>query len=130
DPRRGKFARARRLLLELGVAGLAYTLLSRCQTGDLLGDGELAPDFSTWDVDGNPVTLSSLDSTPLLLHFWATWCGVCRQEFGALNALHAELVAPNATSSPKPRLYTLAADDDAAFVKSFANQFKLDFPIL
>src|SRR5690606_2017328 len=96
----------------------------------LLGDGEFAPDFSTLDVDGNRVTLSSIDSAPLLLHFWATWCGVCRQEFGALNALHAELATQDANASQKPRLYTLAADDDAAHVKSFANQYKLNFPIL
>lgn len=129
--RNRRFARARRLLLELGVAGLGYSLLTRCQTSELLEDGDVAPDFTARDIQGNEVTLGSLGGSPLLLHFWATWCGVCRQEFSALNAIHAELTlsAPD-SSHPKPRLYTLVADEDPDFVRTFAGQFKLDFPIL
>jgi peroxiredoxin len=131
DARRRKMGRARRLFLELGVAGLGYSLLTRCQTGDLLKDGDVAPDFAAADLDGNQVTLASLSTTPVLLHFWATWCGVCRQEFSALNKLHQELtLAADAAAAPKPRLYTLAADENPAFVRSFAEKFGLGFPIL
>lgn len=129
EPRQSKFARARRLALELGVVGLGYALLTRCQTGDLLDNGDVAPDFTTLDLDGNAVTLSNYATSPVLLHFWATWCGVCRQEFGALNALHEELSAATA-AIPAPRLFTLAADDDPGVLKAFAEQFKLRFPIL
>lgn len=131
DARKSKFARARRLLLELGVAGLGYALITRCQTGELLEDGEFAPDFTALDLEGRRVALSSFSETPLFLHFWATWCGVCRQEFSALNAIQHELERTSSEGAGRtPRLCTLAADGDATLVREFAQHYKLAFPIL
>lgn len=123
----------RRLFLELGVAGLGYAILTRCQTSDLLEGGEIAPEFATTDLDGTRVSLEDYAGRPLLLHFWATWCGICRQEFGALEALHRELQHSFGAGNGQnltPRLVTLAADEDPRVVQSFVREHQLSYPVL
>jgi peroxiredoxin len=47
--------------------------------------GDIAPDFTLKDLDGNTVTLSSLRGKKVILNFWATTCPYCIIEMPALN---------------------------------------------
>ena len=39
-----------------------------------------APDFTVYDVSGNPVKLSDYFGKPIVLNFWASWCGPGQME--------------------------------------------------
>ena len=63
-----------------------------------------APDFSLPLYGGNRassghLSLSELRGTPVVLNFWATWCGPCRREFPALQTAAARFGACQAGSS-------------------------------
>ena len=52
--------------------------------------GKPFPDFTVTDCDGNAFTLSEelKDHEAVLINFWATWCGPCRNEFPAINKVY------------------------------------------
>lgn len=47
--------------------------------------GDIAPDFTLKDLNGDTVTLSSLKGKKVILNFWATTCPYCKIEMPALN---------------------------------------------
>ena len=50
-----------------------------------------APDFTVYDADGNEVKLSDYLGKPVVLNFWASWCGPCKMEMPDFNEKYQEL---------------------------------------
>jgi cytochrome c biogenesis protein CcmG/thiol:disulfide interchange protein DsbE len=85
--------------------------------------GFLAPDFTLTALDGATVRLSDLRGKPVLINFWASWCGPCRAEMPHLQAVfeaHADdglvVLGVNQLESPPA-------------VARFVEEFGLTFPI-
>lgn len=50
-----------------------------------------APDFVVYDAEGNELRLSDYEGKPVVLNFWASWCGPCRSEMPEFNEKYQEL---------------------------------------
>ena len=72
------------------VAGWAGVLMARNSVASGGAHiGQAAPNFALADLDGNPVRLSDLRGRPVIVNFWASWCGPCVEEFPMLRqAVH------------------------------------------
>lgn len=51
---------------------------------------ELAPDFEMVDRDGNRIKLSDMRGKPVVLNFWASWCGPCKSEMPDFEEAYKE----------------------------------------
>lgn len=92
------------------------------QTGSFLLN-KPAPDFDLEMLDGKRVRLSDFRGKPVLLNFWASWCGPCRRELPLITKLHRELEGKG--------LVVLGLNDELkSTARKFANENGLSFPTL
>jgi len=75
------------VLLAVGRAAEAKRTVPPASTGlRAIALGRPAPDFS-FDLGSGSERLSALAGRAVVLNFWATWCGPCRDELDAFEAL-------------------------------------------
>lgn len=80
----------RSLMLVLGVQLMALSVLAgplEPPKGIRHYEIGVAPDFSVTDMDGEPFVLTSTRGKWVFLHFWASWCGPCREEMPAIQKM-------------------------------------------
>ena len=58
--------------------------------GSTDNDLQPAPDFTVLDRDGNQIKLSDLRGKPVVLSFWASWCGICKTGMPDFEEVHAD----------------------------------------
>ncbi|MFQ3610519.1 MAG: TlpA disulfide reductase family protein [Fimbriimonadales bacterium] len=85
--------------------------------------GSPAPNFQLTTLDGKTITMRDLRGKPVLLDFWATWCGPCRRALPHTQKL-AQKYAKEA--------HVLAVNlrEDAETVRAFLQQNNFNFTVL
>ena len=118
------------------IAGGAWILFSSLQLANTSGDsaatlepapvaGHTAPDFELSTPTGETIRLSDYRGTPVIVNFWATWCGPCRAEFPEFQAAAVDnadslvIIGVNSTST-----------DQAESIPTFLEEFGITFPIV
>ena len=88
--------------------------------------GEAASDFTLRDIEGNNVTLASLKGKVVVLSFWATWCGPCKEEMPHLQKMYGELEKEGLV------VLSISTDDarSASKVKPYIMKMGYTFPVL
>ena len=88
------------------------------------GPTAAAPDFALPAREGGELRLSDLKGQVVMINFWATWCGPCRQEMPLLEQIHSKY---------EPLGFTMLGvnvEPDSAAAQAWLKNIPVSFPIL
>ena len=108
----------------LPVAVLVASLAAFAWSASATDAAVPAPAFTLASRAGGQVSLADLKGQVVMINFWASWCGPCRQEFPALDQIYAKY---------KPMGFTLVAinvESEKADAEKFLAATPASFPIL
>jgi len=108
------------LLLQLTVA-IALTFFNASPDTQI---GKKAVEFSLPAVSGENVTLQSLRGKVVLLNFWATWCGPCRQELPELARVQEKFRQRGLT------VVAVTVDNEVENVRAFLKKYDIKLQAL
>jgi thiol-disulfide isomerase/thioredoxin len=80
--------------------------------------GSTAPDFLWLQPSGDSTRLTALRGTPVVLNFWATWCGPCRSEMPRLEQA--------ARDNPGVAFYEIDLNEDGGKVRGFFDSLEIE----
>ena len=113
--------RSLKLASWLRAAAFATTLAATSLVG---ASASIAPSFSLPSRSGDTVSLDKLKGQVVMINFWASWCGPCRQEMPLLEQLHKKY---------KPMGFTMIGvnvEPDSAGAMEWLKATPVTFPIL
>ena len=113
---------ARRHLVAALVLGAALAAAASAPAAVQLS--ATAPDFTLRSVGGANLRLHELRGQVVMVNFWATWCGPCRQEMPHLNRLYEKYHASGFV------LLGVNVDDDTRNAIGVAAKLGVKFPVL
>jgi cytochrome c biogenesis protein CcmG/thiol:disulfide interchange protein DsbE len=119
-----------RTLLGLVLVALIVLplLTGSCQSGSdsaqIARVGKPAPDFTLPALDGQTVALSNLQSEPVMVNFWATWCSPCVHEMPYIQETY------EVWSEEGLVLLAINIGESQSQVHSFMQENRLSFPVL
>jgi thiol-disulfide isomerase/thioredoxin len=98
-------------------------------------DGKVAPALTLADLNGNKVSLTNYKGRPLVVDFWATWCGPCKVEIPWFEKLH-EQYASQGLEILGVSTDDLDRDDPAKMftqkrdIADFVSKMHMNYPVL
>ena len=109
----------------LTMAGLFFLLLATTATSHGAAEApSVAPDFTLKAGNGKNIRLRELQGEVVMINFWATWCGPCRQEMPKLEQLHRQYQKAGFT------LLGVNLDDNPGNAIGMARKLGVSFAIL